>query len=148
MSDASPRPIWRTAVQPRWLGLLTLALAIAAVMTAMGVWQLGVYKSKTAEATAERAAAPPVPLRSLFSIDEGLPAKAVGLMAMPFLRRLRGDLTPSQHNGASFLGLQGIVVKSHGSAKEEGIQSALRRALLEVRENLPQRLHGRLEHLL
>ncbi|MFD7153286.1 SURF1 family protein [Kribbella sp. NPDC059898] len=78
MSDAAPRPIWRTAVQPRWLGLLALALAIAAVMTAMGVWQLGVYKSKTATATAERAAAPPVPLRSLFSIDEGLPAKAVG----------------------------------------------------------------------
>ena len=85
-------------------------------------------------------------LEELF--NSSLPAKAVGLMAMPFLRRLRGDLTPSQHNGASFLGLQGIVVKSHGSAKEEGIQSALRRALLEVRENLPQRLHGRLEHLL
>ncbi|MCF3990629.1 phosphate acyltransferase, partial [Enterobacter roggenkampii] len=41
-----------------------------------------------------------------------------------------------------------IVVKSHGSAAEEGFQSALRRAALEVRENLPQRLHGRLEHLL
>ncbi|GAA1590034.1 MULTISPECIES: SURF1 family protein [Kribbella] len=58
--------------------MLTLALAIAAVMTAMGVWQLGVYKSKTAKATAEHAAAAPVPLQSLFSIDEGLPAKAVG----------------------------------------------------------------------
>src|SRR5438445_11465594 len=78
MSDAGPRPIWRTAVQPRWLGLVARALAIAAVMTAMGVWQLGGYKSKTATATAERAAAPPVPLQSLFSLDEGLPAKAVG----------------------------------------------------------------------
>ncbi|MNN98672.1 Phosphate acyltransferase [compost metagenome] len=67
---------------------------------------------------------------------------------MPLLRRLRTDLTPAQHNGASFLGLQGIVVKSHGSAGEEGFRSALRRAMIEVRENLPQRLHGRLEHLL
>jgi glycerol-3-phosphate acyltransferase PlsX len=67
---------------------------------------------------------------------------------MPLLRRLRSDLTPARHNGASFLGLQGIVVKSHGSAAEEGIQSALRRALAEIRENLPQRLHGRLESLL
>ncbi|WP_350279962.1 SURF1 family protein [Kribbella sp. HUAS MG21] len=76
MSDA--RPLWRTVLTPRWSGLLVLALAIAGVMTVMGVWQIGVYQSKTADATAERAAAPPVPLQSLFSIDEGLPSKAVG----------------------------------------------------------------------
>ncbi|MCY1179308.1 Phosphate acyltransferase [compost metagenome] len=85
-------------------------------------------------------------LEALFA--SSLPARAVGLVAMPLLRRLRTDLTPAQHNGASFLGLQGIVVKSHGSAGEEGFRSALRRAMIEVRENLPQRLHGRLEHLL
>ncbi|KAF1071642.1 MAG: Phosphate acyltransferase [Pseudomonas citronellolis] len=85
-------------------------------------------------------------LEELFA--SSLHAKAIGLMAMPLLRRLRGELTPARHNGASFLGLQGIVVKSHGNAGEEGIRSALRRALLEVRENLPQRLHGRLESLL
>ncbi|MFG1907088.1 SURF1 family protein [Kribbella sp. NPDC048928] len=78
MSDPAPQPLWRTAIAPRWIGLLVLALAIAGVMTLMGVWQLGVYKSKTAEATAERAAAAPVALQSLFSVDEGLPAKAVG----------------------------------------------------------------------
>ncbi|WP_116424862.1 phosphate acyltransferase PlsX [Pseudomonas citronellolis] len=85
-------------------------------------------------------------LEELFA--SSLSAKAIGLVAMPLLRRLRSDLTPARHNGASFLGLQGIVVKSHGSAAEEGIQSALRRALAEIRENLPQRLHGRLESLL
>ncbi|RZT14749.1 cytochrome oxidase assembly protein ShyY1 [Kribbella sp. VKM Ac-2569] len=74
----SARPLWRTALAPRWSGLLLLALAIASVMTIMGVWQLGVYRSKTADATAQRAAAPPVALQSLFSIDEGLPSKAVG----------------------------------------------------------------------
>jgi surfeit locus 1 family protein len=73
-----PRPLWRTAVEPRWVGLLALALVIAGAMTVMGVWQLGVYKSKTAAATEHRAAAAPVPLQSLFSIDDGLPAKAVG----------------------------------------------------------------------
>jgi cytochrome oxidase assembly protein ShyY1 len=65
-------------VQPRWVGLLALALVIAGVMTAMGIWQLGVYKSKTAVATEHRAAAAAVPLQSLFSIDDGLPSKAVG----------------------------------------------------------------------
>ncbi|MGL4315788.1 MAG: phosphate acyltransferase PlsX [Pseudomonas sp.] len=80
--------------------------------------------------------------------NEGLAARLIGSMALPLLRRLRSDLAPARHNGASFLGLQGIVVKSHGAAGVEGFQSAIRRALVEVRENLPQRLHGRLEDLL
>ena len=75
-------------------------------------------------------------------------ARLAGMLALPLLRRLRDDLRPAQHNGASFLGLQGIVVKSHGAAGPEGFRSAIRRALAEIRENLPQRLHGRLEHLL
>lgn len=85
-------------------------------------------------------------IEALFT--ESLGSRLVGSMALPLLRRLRTDLAPARHNGASFLGLQGIVIKSHGSAGSEGFQSAIRRALIEVRENLPQRLHGRLEHLL
>jgi surfeit locus 1 family protein len=73
-----PGPVWRTALAPRWLGLLVLALVLAGVMTTLGVWQLDVYHSKTAEATAARAAQPPVPIDSLMSVDEGLPGNAVG----------------------------------------------------------------------
>ncbi|WP_263863921.1 phosphate acyltransferase PlsX [Pseudomonas sp. PDM15] len=80
--------------------------------------------------------------------NEGFVSKLAGAVAMPLLKRLRGELAPARHNGASFLGLQGIVVKSHGSATVEGFQSAIRRAVIEVRESLPQRLHGRLEDLL
>ncbi|MGY4767844.1 SURF1 family protein [Kribbella sp. CWNU-51] len=72
------RPLWRTILTPRWSGLLLLALAIAAVMSAMGVWQLDVYRSKTDAATAKRADAAPVAMQSLFSLDDGLPSKAVG----------------------------------------------------------------------
>ncbi|WP_137817847.1 phosphate acyltransferase PlsX [Pseudomonas sp. 2FG] len=79
---------------------------------------------------------------------QGLGSRLVGSLALPLLRRLQADLAPARHNGASFLGLQGIVVKSHGAAGPEGFQSAIRRALIEIREDLPQRLHGRLEHLL
>lgn len=85
-------------------------------------------------------------IESLFT--ENLGSRLVGVLALPLLSRLKGDLAPSRHNGASFLGLQGIVVKSHGSAGADGFQSAIRRAVIEVRENLPQRLHGRLEDLL
>lgn len=80
--------------------------------------------------------------------NEGFVSRLAGAVALPLLKRLRGELAPARHNGASFLGLQGIVVKSHGAASSEGFQSAIRRAVIEVRENLPQRLHGRLEDLL
>ncbi len=85
-------------------------------------------------------------LEALFR--SGFTSRLVGVLALPVLRRLQAELAPARHNGASFLGLQGIVVKSHGSAGQEGFQSAIRRAVVEVRENLPRRLHGRLEDLL
>jgi len=77
-----------------------------------------------------------------------LGSRLIGLMALPFLRRLQARLAPARRNGASFLGVQGIVVKSHGAAGVEEFCSAIRRAQAEVRENLPQRLHRRLEALL
>src|SRR5476651_1816197 len=78
---------------------------------------------------------------------KNLASRMVGALALPLMRRLQADLAPARHNGARFLGLQGIVVKSHGSAGVEGFQSAIARALIEIQENLPQRLHGRLEDL-
>ncbi|MBK4991640.1 phosphate acyltransferase PlsX [Pseudomonas sp. S36] len=78
----------------------------------------------------------------------GMLSRLAGLVAMPLLKRLQADLAPARHNGASFLGLQGIVIKSHGSAGVQGLQSAIERALIEIRQDLPQRLHGRLEDLL
>ena len=85
-------------------------------------------------------------IETLFS--QNLLSRAVGALALPLLKRLQADLAPARHNGASFLGLQGIVVKSHGSASMQGFQSAIHRALIEVEGNLPQRLHGRLAELL
>lgn len=85
-------------------------------------------------------------IETIFS--RSLMSKMVGALALPFLRRLKSELGPVQHNGASFLGLQGIVVKSHGSASSAAFQTAIRCALLEVEENLPLRLQGRLEQLL
>ena len=75
-------------------------------------------------------------------------ARLAGAMAMPLLKRLQADLAPARHNGASFLGLQGIVVKSHGAAGVDGLRSAIERALVDIHENLPARLHSRLEEML
>ncbi|MBP8202395.1 MAG: phosphate acyltransferase PlsX [Pseudomonas sp.] len=77
-----------------------------------------------------------------------LAARLVGALALPLLRRLQGELAPAKHNGASFVGLQGIVVKSHGAAGPEGFKSAIRCALTAIEEDLPQRLQGCLaQHL-
>ncbi len=84
--------------------------------------------------------------QTLFS--QSIASRLVGFLASPFLRRLQNELAPEAHNGASLLGLQGIVVKSHGASDQQAFQSALRLAFTEIRENLPQRLHGRLEELL
>jgi len=75
-------------------------------------------------------------------------SRLVGALALPLLRQLRADLRPAQYNGASFLGLQGIVVKSHGAAGAEGFRSAIGRAAQDLERNLPAQLRGRLEHLL
>lgn len=84
--------------------------------------------------------------QAIFS--QSISSRLVGFLAAPFLRRLQNELAPEAHNGASLLGLQGIVVKSHGASDQQAFQSALRLAFTEVRQNLPQRLHGRLEDLL
>ena len=85
-------------------------------------------------------------IEALFKSHLG--ARLVGALALPLLKKLQTELAPARHNGASFLGLQGIVIKSHGSAGVEGFQSAINRAIIEIRENLPQRLHGQLEGML
>lgn len=78
VTDGGAYPLWRTALTLRWLSLLAVVLAVGGVMITLGVWQYDVYESKTASATAQRATAPPVPLNTLFAVNEGLPAKAVG----------------------------------------------------------------------
>ncbi|UPQ81558.1 phosphate acyltransferase PlsX [Pseudomonas knackmussii] len=89
-----------------------------------------------------------VALRVELLFRRSLISRLVGALALPLLRQLRADLRPAQYNGASFLGLQGIVVKSHGGAGAEGFRSAIRRAAQDVERNLPAQLRNRLEHLL
>ena len=47
------------------------------------------------------------------------------LMARGALRTLRAHLDPNTHNGGMLVGLNGLVVKSHGSANAAGIASAI-----------------------
>ncbi len=59
-----------------------------------------------------------------------------GLIALPALNHLKKRLDPSRYNGASMLGLNGIVIKSHGGADEFGFEFAIEQAILEVENNV------------
>ena len=62
------------------------------------------------------------------------------LISRPATELLRHHLDPNNHNGAVFLGLNGIVVKSHGSANEAGAANAIRVAARMVREDLTRKI--------
>ncbi|MDL4863105.1 phosphate acyltransferase PlsX [Halomonas elongata] len=64
-------------------------------------------------------------------------SRLVGWLARPALARLRGELDPVRYNGASLLGLDGIVIKSHGGADAAGFHYAVARAAREVAHDLP-----------
>ena len=63
-------------------------------------------------------------------------AKLSAALAYPVLRRFKARMDPSQHNGATLLGLRGIVVKSHGDADVVGFATAIERAYEEARHDL------------
>ena len=71
-----------------------------------------------------------------------------GLAALPVLRSFRRRIDPRAYNGASLVGLQGIVVKSHGSADAFSFSNAISVAYKETKNNVPERISRRLESML
>ena len=72
-------------------------------------------------------------------------AKLQAVMAGPVLRRLAVETDSRNYNGASFVGLNGIVIKSHGGADEYAFQHAIETALVELRNQVPQQIGSLLE---
>jgi glycerol-3-phosphate acyltransferase PlsX len=70
-------------------------------------------------------------------INRNLFTRLAGLFSLPWLRNLKHRMNPQRYNGASLLGLDGIVVKSHGGADVEGFTSALEVAAREAERNVP-----------
>ncbi len=62
------------------------------------------------------------------------------LISRPATELLRHHLDPNNHNGAVFLGLNGLVLKSHGSANEIGVATAIAAAAKMVRDDLTRRI--------
>jgi glycerol-3-phosphate acyltransferase PlsX len=60
---------------------------------------------------------------------------------MPILRSLAKSLDPRRYNGATLVGLNGIVIKSHGSADIMAFKQAIHTAIIEVEKNVPEKIH-------
>ncbi len=66
--------------------------------------------------------------------------KIGGLAAAPSLKALKTRLDPSAYNGASMVGLAGVVIKSHGGASRAAFASAVRVAITEARKGVPDQI--------
>jgi len=81
-------------------------------------------------------------IRHFLNIEfkRNLLTRMAGLVALPVLRRLRKRIDPRRYNGASLLGLRGIVVKSHGGADEFAFETAIGIARKEVAADVAGRI--------
>ncbi len=74
--------------------------------------------------------------------------KIAALVSKPVLSAIKKRTDPRNYNGASLLGLTGIVVKSHGGADILSFASAIEEAIKEVEKNVPDQIRNQLENYL
>jgi len=79
--------------------------------------------------------------------QRNLLTRLAALVAMPVLNRFRRQVDHRQYNGASLLGLKGVVVKSHGGADAYAFRHALQYAAAEVRNNVLGRIEAAVAQL-
>ena len=71
-------------------------------------------------------------------------AKILGFLLKSTLKKMFKSFNPDQYNGASLIGLRGIVVKSHGDANTKAFYSAIMEAVKEVERQVPLKIKTQL----
>ncbi len=80
------------------------------------------------------------------AFKSSLRSKAGFALSKPALNLLKHHLDPNNHNGAVFLGLNGLVVKSHGGANPKGIANAIEVAASMVRNDITRKIGDDLDN--
>ncbi len=80
--------------------------------------------------------------------NRNLITRLLGLLAMPVLKAFKKRVDPRNYNGATFVGLQGIVIKSHGGADVVAYVTAIKEAVHEIKKNVPEMITHQLDDLL
>jgi len=77
--------------------------------------------------------------------NQNLLVKLLTFIVKPGLKKVFKSMNPDQYNGASLIGLRGIVVKSHGNANANAFFSAIMEAVKEVERQVPEKIKSSLE---
>jgi glycerol-3-phosphate acyltransferase PlsX len=80
------------------------------------------------------------------AFKSSLRSKAGFALSKPALNLLKVHLDPNNHNGAVFLGLNGLVVKSHGGANPKGVANAIKVAARMVRNDITRKIGDDLDN--
>ncbi len=78
-------------------------------------------------------------------LSQHLFARLMGKILAPSLKKLFKSLNPDQYNGASLIGLRGIVIKSHGNASVSAFYASILEAVKEVERQVPEKIKITLE---
>lgn len=79
------------------------------------------------------------------AFNHNIYGRLMGLLALPVLKRFKSRMDPRNYNGATLLGLKGIVVKSHGNADKVSFANAINIARLEIAHNVIPAIQAQLE---
>lgn len=82
------------------------------------------------------------------SFSKNLLTKLAGLIAYPVLKSLKDSIDPRRYNGASFIGLRGLVIKSHGGADALAFETAIHLAEVEVAQDVIRKIGEKVEQAL
>lgn len=74
--------------------------------------------------------------------------KLAGLLVKSIMKPVIKRTDPARYNGATFIGLQGTVIKSHGNASVKGFAHAIEEAMVGAEKNIPERIRHEVEQLL
>jgi phosphate acyltransferase len=74
--------------------------------------------------------------------------RLVALVALPILKKIEKAIDPGRRNGASLLGLNGVVIKSHGGADVAAYIHAIDEAILQAKANIPKKIQEEIGSIL
>ena len=82
------------------------------------------------------------------SLSNSIIGRITAVLALPLLWRVKNKFDIRRYNGASLLGLQGIVIKSHGGAGSIAFGTAINEAVAEVSKDVPKQIHDQVAFFL
>ncbi len=82
------------------------------------------------------------------SFSKNLWTRLAGLVAYPVLKSFKDSIDPRLYNGASFVGLRGLVIKSHGGADALAFETAIHLAEVEIQQDVTRKISDKVERAL